>query len=147
MKVVVIKTVPKLGNPGEVKEVSEGYARNFLFPQGLAVLATDKVINEWQGKAQAQKRAGEKALKQAKSIAKDLSKITLEIKAKANEAGKLFGAITVEQLISCLREKGVELDRKFLDYKDHIKTVGEHTVAFKLVDGREGKIKVVVTKE
>ncbi len=75
MKVILIKKVDKIGSPGEVKEVADGYARNFLMPHGLAVPATEKVINEWKNKANVQKRAKQQELKGAKKMSKKMSDI------------------------------------------------------------------------
>jgi large subunit ribosomal protein L9 len=147
MKVVLLKRVSQLGWPGEVKEVSDGYARNFLIPRGLAVLATEAVINEWRHKAKVERRNKEQVLDQAKKIAKEFGRIVVEIKVKANEAGKLFGAVTREQLLSGLRSQGIELEQKYLDYREHIKTLGEHEVGYKLADGSRGKFKIKVERE
>ncbi|MFA5076367.1 MAG: 50S ribosomal protein L9 [Patescibacteria group bacterium] len=144
MRIVLVKKVVSLGNPGEVKEVSEGYGRNFLLPQGLAVIATASTIAQWQQKKQIVEAHKVHEVKQASILAKKLNNVLIEVSAKANKAGTLFGAVTPDQIIKKLVDQKIELDKKYLQYSEHIKKVGEHQVNFKLVDGSEGKIRVKV---
>jgi len=147
MKVVLVKSVDKLGRVGEVKEVADGYARNFLLPQNLAIPATSQIIAQWQAKTRAEEKVVEKEIRGAKDLDKKLTSVIVEIKVKANKEGTLFGAITEDQIINGLRVKGIIFDKKYLDYKNHIKTIGGHQISYQLVDGSRGEIKVKVISE
>lgn len=147
MKIILIKRVEKLGQAGEVKEVTNGYGRNFLIPRGLALLATPPVVHQWQNKLKADKKNKEKELSAAKKSAKGLARIIIEIKAKANKEGKLFGSISEQQIINLLKIKDINLTAKDLDYSEHIKALGEYEVSFSLRDGSKGKLKIKVEAE
>lgn len=147
MKVILTKRVLGLGLAGEIKEVANGYARNFLLPQGLAEAGTPAVIEEWQRKRKETKKGRDKGKKEALILAKKLNNLVIEIKAKASEAGTLFGAITEEQIIKGLEDKEIKLTKEYLDYQEHIKKVGEYEVGYRLVDGNVGRFKVKVEAE
>ncbi|MFA6533750.1 MAG: 50S ribosomal protein L9 [Patescibacteria group bacterium] len=147
MKIVLLKTVNQLGRVGEQKEVNEGYARNFLFPRGLATVATAAIVEGFKARAAAAERAKERELGRAKKIAKALNGVKVTVSAKASESGTLFGAVALDQIVAALRQKGVELDGKYLVYSEPIKKLGEHKIAYKLADGSSGQFKLIVNKE
>ena len=132
VKVILSEDVPKLGDAGDLVSVRPGHARNFLLPQGKAILATAAKVAELEHH---RRRIAEKVGKEMKDLgaARDrLEQIVLEVEAKAGEEGKLFGSVTTLQIAELLGEKGVEIDRRRIDLAEPIKEVGEHKVPIKL---------------
>jgi len=143
MKVLLIKDVPKLGKKGEIKEVKEGYGRNYLIAKGFAKLATKEVIKEWeeeQKKLQAEK---EKEIQKLNKLKEEIEKLTITIAKKLGNNGHLYGAVTKEDIASALKEKNIEIDKKLIDAKN-IKSLGEHIVDIKLGHGIHAKLKIIV---
>ena len=147
MKVFLKKTVPRLGKAGEEVLVKNGYARNFLIPQKIAVAIKDsnlKILERQKIVIFEEKRiASEKALE----IAKKLKGVLLEFSLKANPSGKLFGSITSKNIVDELVKQDVHLDRKCLDLTTPLKEVGQYSVDVVLTDEIVEKIRVVVTIE
>lgn len=133
MKVLLIQDVKNLGKAGEIKEVKDGYGKNFLIAKGFAKRATPEIIEEYKKQA-AQKEAEEKAeFERLKELAKKLDKLEIVVKKKVGENGHLFGAVTKEEIAKALKEEhGIEIDKKHITDKKVIKTVGEHEVDLKL---------------
>jgi len=143
MKVLLIKDVPKLGKKGEIKEVKEGYGRNFLIAKGFAKLATKEVVKEWE---EEQKRLEEQKVKEIEELNKlkdRIEKLTITITKKLGNNGHLYGAVTKEDIASALKEKNIEIDKKLIDSKN-IKSLGEHIVDIKLGHGIHAKLKIIV---
>jgi len=136
MKVLLIKDVKSLGKTGEVKEVKDGYGKNFLIAKGFAKHATPEIIEEHK-KMMAQKEADEKAeIEAMKELAKRLDKLEIVVKKKVGENGHLFGAITKEEIAEALNEEhNIQIDKKHITDKKAIKSVGEHEVDLKLGHG------------
>jgi len=143
MKIILKQDIKKVGQVGDVVEVSDGFARNFLIPQGKAIsftMANFKQI-EYLKKQEAEKKDGE--LKEVKELAEKINNISLEIKVKAGEEGKLFGSVTSKDIVETLFEKhGIELDKKKLNLKESLKKLGIHTVPVNLHKGITPQIKV-----
>ena len=136
MKVLLIKDVKSLGKAGEVKEVKDGYGKNFLIAKGFAKHATPEIIEEHK-KMMAQKEAEEKAqIAKLQELAKKLDKLEIIIKKKVGENGHLFGAVTKEEIAEALKvEHNIEIDKKHITEKKPIKSIGEHNVDVKLGHG------------
>ncbi len=145
MKVLLVKDVKSLGKAGEVKEVKDGYGKNFLIAKGFAKHATPEIIEEHK-KMMAEKEAQEKAeLERLKELAKKLDKLEIVVKKKVGENGHLFGAVTKEDIAEALKEEhGIEIDKKHITDKKTIKTVGEHEVDLKLGHGIHATLHVDV---
>lgn len=147
MKVILLKNVDKVGRAGETREVSEGYARNFLIPKGLARLATAGAVT----KVEAEKRAAaEKVVneqKKLKKLAKELSGVEIKIVAKVGEGGKLYGSVGIEEIAVELKRKGFEIDKDRIKMEKPIKDVGGHEIVIKLKEGLEAKMLVRVIEE
>jgi large subunit ribosomal protein L9 len=147
MKVLLLKDVYKLGHAGDVKKVADGYGRNFLLPQGLAVLATPgalKTIEKIREKATV-----ERALlnKEMSGIAELLANVELQFFSKAGETGKLYGSITSQMIVDELNKRlGTTLDRHQIEI-DPIRTLGEHLATVRLTVDLNPKIKVFVNRE
>ena len=145
MKVLLIKDVKSLGKAGEVKDVKDGYGKNFLIAKGFAKHATPEIIEEHK-KMMAQKEAEEKAeIARLQELAKKLDKLEVIVKKKVGENGHLFGAVTKEEIAEALKsEHGIEIDKKHITEKKPIKSIGEHDVDVKLGHGIHATLHVDV---
>jgi len=133
MKVILLQDVKGKGKKGQMLEISDGYARNYLLPRKLAVEATADAVNtkKMNDKAAAEKAAKERA--EAVEISKKLRALTLVVKAKGGGAGKLFGSVTNQEIADALKANaGIELDKRKIVISDPIKNVGSYTVQCKL---------------
>lgn len=148
MKVILLKDVKGQGKKGEVKEVSEGYAANFLFKQQLAKPATDsnmKVL-DLQKQSEQKKKDQEKA--DAAAVGKKMEEMTIKIIGKSGEGGKLFGSITSKQIAEELQKQfGIKVDKRKLQLDDPIRTLGVTQVPVKLHHDVTATLKVQVTEE
>jgi large subunit ribosomal protein L9 len=132
MEIILREDIKGLGYKNDIVTVKPGYGRNYLIPKGIAILANNsnrKMIEE--NIRQAAHKA-EKALKDAQEIAEKMGEIVLEIKTKAGESGKIFGAITALQVADALAAKGFEFDRKKVIVPKNIKEIGEHKAVIDL---------------
>jgi large subunit ribosomal protein L9 len=132
MKVILLQDVKGKGKKGQMIEVSDGYARNFMLPKKLAMEATADAINTMRmnDKAAAEKAARERAA--ALEISKQLRAMTLIVKAKGGGAGRLFGSVTNQEIADALAAQGIKLDKRKIVISDPIKSVGTYTVNCKL---------------
>lgn len=147
MKVIFLKDVKNVAHRDEVKEVSPGYALNYLFPQKLAELADDKKIKQLESKVFTEKQKQAKEEKNKDYLVEKIEKIKITISAKANNEGNLFGGIGAVDLSKILQEKhGIDIDPSKIELEHHIKTLGEHRVAIKLAQKREPFLLVNVIK-
>lgn len=134
MKILLLQDVRKLGKAGEVAEVSDGYARNFIIPKKLGIEATKAVINDWQIKKDAE--AARKAKEEAEAIATAaaFNGKTFVVKAKSGENGRLFGKVTAQDAADALNKQlGLKVDKKKVIVPDDIKTVGEYQITVRLL--------------
>ena len=132
MKVILLQDVKGKGKKGQMIEVSDGYARNFMLPKKLAIEATPDAINtmKMNDKATQERIAREKA--EALETSKKLRAMSLTVKAKGGGAGRLFGAVTNAEIASALEKQGVKLDKRKIVMNENIKSVGTYTVTCKL---------------
>jgi len=147
MKVLLLKDVYKLGRAGDVKKVADGYGRNYLLPQDLAVLATTGALRQVEG-IRTQAATTRAALNQEMSgVAEKLAKLVLVFPAKAGETGKLYGSITSQMIAEAIQAKaGVKLDRRQLDTQP-IRNLGEHKVHIRLTMDLIPEVTVIVHRE
>ncbi|NLN40752.1 MAG: 50S ribosomal protein L9 [Clostridiales bacterium] len=145
MKVILLKDVKGTGVKGDVVNISDGYARNFLFPKGLAVEATKSNLNELKNKERAQQKRIEQEKQEARELAKKISDITLVIKAKSGENGKLFGSVTNKEIAQELKKQhNITIDRKKIVLNEPIKQLGQMDLEVKLYPEISGKLTVKV---
>ena len=132
MKVILMQDVKGKGKKGQMIEVSDGYARNFMLPKKLAIEATPDAINtmKMNDKATQERIAREKA--EALEVSKKLRAMTLVVKAKGGGAGRLFGAVTNAEIAAALEKQGVKLDKRKIVLNETIKNVGTYTATCKL---------------
>jgi large subunit ribosomal protein L9 len=148
MKVVLRQDVPKLGEAGTVQDVSGGYARNYLVPQGLAVYATEGELKMAAHNQAVKDRKIARQEEQLRSLAEKIDGQKLSFEARAGENGRLFGSITASDVAQQLSQKiGEEIDRRRVQLEDAIRTVGEHTVTVHLVGRLRPAVTVTVTAE
>jgi len=147
MKVVLLKDVKGQGKAGQVVEVSDGYARNFLLPKKLAVEADAKALNEIKNKEAAQKFKIETERAKALETAKKLESTILRIKMASGGDGKLYGSVTSKDIAEKLAaEFGIEIDKRKIELDNPIKAYGSYTIPVKLYNDVTGKINVIVTE-
>jgi large subunit ribosomal protein L9 len=148
MKVVLLQEVKKLGKKGDILEVAEGYARNFLLPKKLAAPATADTLNQLQQQKAAVADRQKRQLEEAKLLASQLAKIEVKVAAKAGEGGKLFGAVTTKDVADAAKaQHGLELDRRKMDIPEPIKNLGPAAVVLKLHPEVTTEIKIQVVGE
>jgi large subunit ribosomal protein L9 len=133
MKVIFLKDVKGKGKKGEVKNVADGYAHNFLIKQGLAIEASNANVSTLEGQKKKEDKRAAEELAEAKRLGEQLEKITVELSAKAGEGGRLFGSITTKQIAEELQKKqGIKIDKRKMELSDAIRTLGSTKVPVKL---------------
>jgi len=148
MKVILQADIKGQGKKGDLVNVSDGYARNFLFPKGLAVEANAANLNAIKGKKEAEAYKKSKELSEAKEIAQKISKATVTLKVKAGENGKLFGSITSKEIAEKLKEQHrIDIDKRKINLPEAIKMLGTVDVEVKVYPEVTAKLKVSVIPE
>lgn len=145
MKVILIEDVKSLGKKGEMVNVSDGYARNMLFPKKLALEATAKNINELRLKKAHEEKVAQAQLADAKAFAEQLSKAQVKVSVKTGEGGRIFGSVSSKEIAEAAKEQlGYEIDKKKIQIASPIKAVGITSVAVKLHPKVTAELKVIV---
>lgn len=147
MKVILLQDVKSLGKKGELVNVSDGYARNFLFPKNMAKEANAQAMNEFKNAEQSKKYKIDTAIAAANKAKEELEGSKFVIKAKAGESGKLFGSITAKEIAAEVkRQKHIDIDKRKISLKEDIKTLGEYEAELKLYSGITAHCTVSVEK-
>lgn len=145
MKVILLDNIKGVGKKDEVINASDGYARNFLFPKKLAVEANPENMSKLRAKQDSNQYKKSVEKEEAQKVAEKLKGILLKIAVKSGENGKIFGSITAKEIADSLKEQyKIEVDKKKIDLKEPIKTLGSFNVSIKLDEGVIGTLKVVV---
>lgn len=147
MKVILLQDVENVGGKFEVKEVAAGFARNFLFPKGLAEPVTRAALKQLEAKKAAQALLAEADLKKTEEMITALDGQEIEIKAKISDDGKLYGAINSQKIAKVLEERGFEVKKNQIKLEEPIKEMGEYEIPLEFNHGLEAKIKVIVAEE
>lgn len=147
MKIILLQDVKGQGKKGEVKDVNEGYARNFLIKKGLAEVATPTKINELNQKKASQDYHRAEEVKATQALAKEIYGKTFTVKIKAGQSGKVFGSVTGANIADALLVAGYNVDKKKIVLAQPIKNVGSYEVELKLMEGIQSKINVVIEAE
>jgi large subunit ribosomal protein L9 len=148
MKVLLTQEVQGLGAPGQVKEVAEGYARNYLLPKKLAVPATPAALKELEIRQAAEKKRQQKIDEEMRSVAKKLAEATVTIRSKVGEGGKLYGSVTTADVAEALeRQLGQTVDKRKIEIEEPIRHVGSYKVPIKLSKNVATNVNVVVEGE
>ena len=145
MKVLLLQDVKKLGKAGDIVEVSDGYAKNFIIPKKLGREATKQVQNEWQQKKGSEANRKEQERLQAIALVAELKDKVVVLKEKAGKDGRLFGSVTAKDLAEAMKTQyGVDIDRKKINLKDPIRAVGNYSVEVKLLAEAVGQMTVQI---
>ncbi len=148
MKVILLKDVKGLGKEGDLVEAKAGYARNYLFPKKLAIEATPSNLNRWKTKQKEAKAREKKERTEALKLKEKIESLNLELKGKAGEGGKLFGSITSKDISDALKAQyNIDIDRRKIELKDNIKTIGTTEVEIKVYPEISAKLTVKVSEE
>jgi len=146
MKVIILKTTKNFGNEGEVKEVADGHARNFLIPHGVVKAATEQEITRLEEDQKRQAKKAVKDLKKTQDMAGQIDGLEIEIFEKASEAGTLYSALNEIKIAKALQEKGFDVNKKQIKVAEPIKELGEYEVSVAFEHGLETTIKLFVNE-
>lgn len=148
MKVILLQDVKSLGKKGEIVNVSDGYARNFILPKKLGLEANSKNMNDLRLQKKKEEKIAQDILDAAKKLAGELEAGKVELSIKVGEGGKTFGSVSSKEIGAAVKEQmGLEVDKKKIQLKDTIKVLGTHVVPVKLHPEVVAELKVVVTEE
>jgi large subunit ribosomal protein L9 len=147
MKVILLRDAPNTGRKYDVKDVSSGFARNFLIPKGLAIVADAESLKNLENKKRLDAEKAEAELKETEKIASKLDGTEVEIKVKAGEEGQLFESINKQKISERLKEMGFNVSKDQVDLKSPIKETGEFPIKLKLDHNLEAEIKIIISKE
>ena len=144
MKVILTTDVDKLGKSGELKEVAEGYARNFLLPRKLAVSASGGAYRAWQHDIASREDKRKREREEAEIAAQRISSTTLTMGVKVGEGGRLYGSITAKDVADALARRGIVVDRHKVDLDEPLKSLGTYKVAIKVFPGLTPEVTIAV---
>lgn len=145
MKVILLQDVKSLGKRGELVEINEGYARNFIIPKKLGMEATPKNLNDYKLKKAHEAKVAAENLADAKALAEELSKSSVTVKIKIGEGGRSFGSVSTKEISDAIKSQlGKDIDKKKIVMKDSIKSLGSFTVKVKLHPEVSAELRVKV---
>lgn len=148
MKVILLQDVKSLGKKGEIVNVNDGYARNFILPKKLGVEATGKNLNDLKLQKNNEKKVAQEQLEAAKALAAKLEEGGVSLAIKVGEGGRAFGSVSSKEIAAAVKEQmGLELDKKKISLKEPIKSLGTHIVTVKLHPEVAAELKVSVKEE
>lgn len=148
MKIILLKDVKGLGKEGDLADVKDGYARNYLFPKKLAIEATPANLNKWKKKKKEMEAKEKEEYENALKLKEKIESIDLKLKGKAGEGGKLFGSITSKDISDALKtQHNIDIDKKKIELEDNIKTLGTTEVEIKIYPEVSAKLRVKVSEE
>ncbi|MDO5755040.1 MAG: 50S ribosomal protein L9 [Tissierellia bacterium] len=148
MKYILIKDVKGLGKAGELVNAKQGYARNYLLPNGLAIEGTKENLKQWKEENKKQRQKEMEQRKEAESLKEDLETKGIQIPAKTGESDKLFGSITAIDIAEALKkQRNIDIDKKKVEMDDNIKALGNYTVKVRVYPEIIANVKVEVVKE
>ena len=147
MKVILLEDVKALGKKGEIVNVSDGYARNCILPKKLGLEATSKNLNDLKLKKANEAKVAQEQLEEAQALAKKIEAGKVELAIKVGEGGRAFGSVSSKEIAAAVKEQlGYDIDKKKIQLKDVLKTLGTHTVPVKLHPKVTADLKVIVTE-
>ena len=147
MKIILTQDVPKLGKKSEVKNVSPGYAKNFLFPKGFARVLTSTAVLELEQKSEAERMVAEKELIKSQAMAAKMDGLEIEVMVKISKDGAAYAAVTAAKIAETLKVLGYNVSKDQVEIKTPIKKIGDYMVTINLAHGLEVEIKVIVVPE
>jgi large subunit ribosomal protein L9 len=140
MRVILKRDVKGLGHEGDVKDVKDGYARNFLFPSGAAAIADAGALKNWERHRAEREEREQEARAEAEATATRLRELSLEIAVKSGEKNRLFGSVTTQQIAELIASQGIEIDRHAIHLREPIKTLGEFRVGVRVAAGIDAQM-------
>lgn len=147
MKVILLEDVKALGKKGEIVNVNDGYARNFILPKKLGLEATSKNLNDLKLKKANEEKVAQEQLEEAQALGKKIEAGKVELSIKVGEGGRTFGSVSSKEIAIAVKEQmGYDIDKKKIQLKDAIKALGTHTVPVKLHAKVTAELKVIVTE-
>ena len=148
MKVILLQDVKSLGKKGEIVNVNDGYARNFILPKKMGVEATGKNLNDLKLQKNNEKKVAQENLEAAKKLASELAEGQVELSIKVGEGGRAFGSVSSKEIAAAVKEQmNLDVDKKKIQLKEAIKSLGTHVVAVKLHPEVTAELKVAVKEE
>ena len=148
MKVILLQDVKSLGKKGEIVNVNDGYARNFILPKKMGVEATGKNLNDLKLQKNNEKKVAQEQLDSAKTLAEKIGQGKVELAIKVGEGGKVFGSVSSKEIAAAVKEQmGLDVDKKKIQLKETIKSLGIHNVPVKLHPEVTAELKVIVKEE
>ena len=148
MKVILLQDVKSLGKKGEIVNVNDGYARNFILPKKMGVEATGKNLNDLKLQKNNEKKVAQEQLDSAKTLAEKIGQGKVELAIKVGEGGKVFGSVSSKEIAAAVKEQmGLDVDKKKIQRKETIKSLGPHNVPVKLHPEVTAELKVIVKEE
>ena len=147
MKIILNEIVNNLGEPGDIINVKDGYARNYLIPRGWAQKATKNNIESVKKLIESKEKKDAKTRENLEALGKQLDKVSIKLELKAGEEGKLFGSVTSQMIVDAISEKGFNINKKEVELTETINQIGKYFVNINLGHGYGGKVKVKVNAE
>ena len=148
MKVILLQDVKSLGKKGEIVNVNDGYARNFILPKKMGVEATGKNLNDLKLQKNNEKKVAQEQLDSAKTLAEKIGQGKVELAIKVGEGGRVFGSVSSKEIAAAVKEQmGLDVDKKKIQLKETIKSLGTHNVPVKLHPEVTVELKVIVKEE
>lgn len=147
MKVILRQTIDKLGKIGQIVDVKDGYALNYLIPKGFAYVAVKGNVKALEEEKKIVEKRSQQELKAAENLASELEKVSVTIPVQVGEEDKIFGTVTAQMIADALKEKGYDIDKRKFELEEQIKTLGIYNVSIKLHPSVSAKIKVWVVRE
>lgn len=148
MKVILLQDVKSLGKKGEIVNVNDGYARNFILPKKMGVEATGKNLNDLKLQKNNEKKVAQEQLDSAKTLAEKIGQGKVELAIKVGEGGRVFGSVSSKEIAVAVKEQmGLDVDKKKIQLKETIKSLGTHNVPVKLHPEVTAELKVIVKEE
>jgi len=147
MKVILLKNVEGVGKKGEIKNAADGHARNFLIPNKLAIIATDKAIKGLEDEKEAEAKRAEQELQHVEEIVSQIDGLEIEIPTKVDDAGKLYGSINDQKISQLFKERGFDIKKHQIKIPQPIKEIGEYPIIIAFDHGLEAEIKLIIIDE
>ncbi len=147
MKIILLKDFPNLGSAGETVTVKDGYARNYLIPEGIAMRADKSAMKILSERKRIEELRASKDRRNAEKLAQKISKVSITAKMQSGEEDKLFGSVTSQDIVDLMKEKGVEIERRKIQLDEPIKNLGVYQIPVKIHPEVTAKVKLFVIKE
>lgn len=147
MKIILLKDIKNLGKKGDVKEVADGYARNFLLPKNLVKIVTKKALKELEKEKELEAKKAEKELKAIQEVVSQIDGQEIGISMKLKESGEIYGSVTPYKISQVLKKKGFDIKKTQISLKEPIKKLGEYPITVNFDHGLEAEVKAIVVEE